>query len=288
MTLQQSQASATAPASIALNEFDQIPQLGFGVWQIDNDKVGDAVKVALETGYRLIDTAQGYDNERGVGEALRQSTIDRDELFITSKLRTKAMGYEGALRGVQDSLEALGLDYLDMMLIHWPTLDRERYVGAWKGLIQAREDGLVRNIGVSNFLPHHLEDIIDATGIVPAVDQVETHPHFQQKELMGFLPAHGIRHESYSPLGSGEVLDDPVIGRIARSRDRSPAQIILRWHLQRGSIVIPKSVTPDRIRENFDVTSFTLGEDEMGQIAGLDDPQNGRTGSDPDRFNDLY
>jgi 2,5-diketo-D-gluconate reductase A len=287
MTLQQ-QSASTPPANVALNEMTQIPQLGFGVWQIDNDKVGEAVATALETGYRLIDTAQGYDNEQGVGEALRQSGIARDELFVTSKLRTKAMGEQGALDGVRASLDALGLDYLDLMLIHWPTLDPERYVGAWRGLIEAREQGLTRNIGVSNFLPHHIEAIVEATGIVPVVDQVETHPHFQEKELMAYLRAHAIRHEAYSPLGSGSVLDDPIIGRIARSRDRSPAQVILRWHLQRGSIVIPKSVTPERIRENFDVMSFTLTDAEMGQIAGLDDPAGGRTGSDPDRFNDLY
>jgi len=288
MTLQQTQASATQPANVALNEFARIPQLGFGVWQIDNDKVGDVIRVALDTGYRLIDTAQGYDNEQGVGEALRRSGIDRDELFVTSKLRTKAMGEQGALDGVRASLRALGLDYLDLMLIHWPTLDPERYVGAWRGLIQAREEGLVRSIGVSNFLPHHIEEIIDATGVVPVLDQVETHPHFQQKELIAYLAAHGIRHQAYSPLGHGAALSDPIVARIARSRERTPAQIILRWHLQRGSIVIPKSVTPDRIRENFDVSSFTLTDAEMGQIAGLDNPDGGRTGSDPDRFNDLY
>lgn len=273
---------------VALNDRDFIPQLGFGVWQIDNDKVGEAIATALEAGYRMFDTAQGYDNEEGVGRALRDADVDRSELYVTSKLRTKAMGREGALAGVRTSLETLGLDYLDLMLIHWPTLDPERYVGAWKGLVEAREEGMVRNIGVSNCLPHHIERMIDETGVVPVVDQIETHPYFQQREMLSYLSSRGIRHEAYSPLGSGAVIDDEVIASIAEMRGRSPAQVILRWHLQRGSIVIPKSETPDRIRENFGVFDFTLGDAEMGRIAGLDDPENGRTGSDPDRFNDLY
>jgi len=273
---------------VALSGHDFIPQLGFGVWQIDNDKVGAAIATALDAGYRMFDTAQGYDNEAGVGRALRDAEIARSELFVTSKLRTKAMGRQGALAGVRASLDTLGLDYLDLMLIHWPTLEPERYVGAWKGLVEAREEGLVRNIGVSNCLPHHIERMIDETGVVPVVDQIETHPYFQQRDMLAYLSGRGIRHEAYSPLGSGAVLDDEVIGSIAHAHERSPAQIILRWHLQRDSIVIPKSVTPDRIRENFEVFDFTLSDEEMGRIGRLDDPQNGRTGSDPDRFNDLY
>ncbi|WP_055045594.1 aldo/keto reductase [Devosia sp. A16] len=273
---------------IPLGERIAIPQLGFGVWQIDNDEVSEAVAHALEVGYRLIDTAQGYDNEAGVGKALREAGVDRSEIFLTSKLRTKAMGVEGALEGVRQSLAALGVDYLDLMLIHWPTPAHEQYVETWRGLIEAREQGLVRAIGVSNFTREQLERIIAETGIVPALDQIETQPYFQQKEMLPYLAARGIRHEAYSPLGSGAVLDDPVIGELAAARDRSPAQIILRWHLQRGSIVIPKSVTPERIEENFDVFGFTLSEAEMGRISGLDDPENGRTGSDPETFNDLY
>lgn len=280
-------ASAGTPL-VALNDHDFIPQIGLGVWQIDNAEVGEAIATALDMGYRMIDTAQGYDNEAGVGLALRNAELARSELFVTSKLRTRAMGREGALAGVRASLETLGLDYLDLMLIHWPTLDPERYVGAWQGLVEAREEGLVRNIGVSNCLPHHIERMIDETGVVPVVDQIETHPYFQQPEMLQYLRHRGIRHEAYSPLGSGTVLDDEAIASIAAARGRSPAQVILRWHLQRGSIVIPKSVTPDRIRENFEVFDFTLSEAEMARIAGLDDPQNGRTGSDPDRFNDLY
>jgi 2,5-diketo-D-gluconate reductase A len=281
-------AAPTGTPSLALNDHDFIPQIGFGVWQIDNAAVGEAIATALDSGYRMIDTAQGYDNEAGVGVALRNADLARSELFVTSKLRTRAMGREGALAGVRASLETLGLDYLDLMLIHWPTLDPERYVGAWQGLVEAREEGLVRNVGVSNCLPHHIERMIDETGVVPVVDQIETHPYFQQPEMLGYLRARGIRHEAYSPLGSGTVLDDKIIASIAETYERSPAQIILRWHLQRGSIVIPKSVTPDRIRENFEVFDFTLRDGDMGRISGLDDPENGRTGSDPDRFNDLY
>ena len=277
-----------SPPRIELNEFVAIPQLGLGVWQIENEKVVPTVIAALEAGYRLIDTAQGYDNETGVGEALRNGPVQRSEVFVTSKLRTKAMGHDGALRGVEQSLKDLQLDQLDLMLIHWPTPEHGQYVETWKGLIAAREQGLVRSIGVSNFTEPQLERIIDETGVVPVLNQIETHPHFQQKLMVPYLAGRGIRHEAYSPLGSGATLDDPVIGEIATAFGKSPAQIIIRWHLQRGSIVIPKSETPERIRENFDVFGFTLSAGDMGRISGLDDPQNGRTGSDPDTFNALY
>lgn len=281
-------ANATSTPSIQLGEQLTIPQLGFGVWQIENGKVVDAVSHALSVGYRLIDTAQGYDNEPGVGEAIRDSAVPRSDIFLTSKLRTKAQGKDGALRGVQESLDALGVDYLDLMLIHWPTPSHNKYVETWQGLIQAREDGLVRSIGVSNFTQAQLERIIDETGIVPAVDQIETHPYFQQKEMLPYLAGRGIHHESYSPLGSGEVLDDSIIAGIAAAYGKSPAQIILRWHLQRGSIVIPKSEHAERIEENFDVFGFTLDDADMGRIAGLDKGEAGRTGSNPETFNDLY
>lgn len=280
--------AAEALEPILLGERHAIPRLGFGVWQIDNDEVERAVAHALEVGYRLIDTAQGYDNEAGVGQALRDAAVDRSEIFLTSKLRTRAMGHDGALEGVRQSLEALGVDYLDLMLIHWPTPAHDQYVETWRGLIEAREQGLVRDIGVSNFTREQLERIIGETGIVPVLDQIETHPHFQQKQMLPYLASRGVRHEAYSPLGSGAALDDPVIGELAAARGRSPAQVILRWHLQRGSIVIPKSVTPERIEENFDVFGFTLSEAEMGRISGLDAPTSGRTGSDPETFNDLY
>jgi 2,5-diketo-D-gluconate reductase A len=283
-------ADTTAPPvpDIELNDGFLMPQLGFGVWQIENGEVGKAVSAALEAGYRLIDTAQGYDNEPGVGKALRDTGLDRSGVFVTTKLRTKASGLDGAIAGVHASLEALQLDYIDLMLIHWPTPALDTYVDTWKGLIEARADGLVRSIGVSNFLEEHLARIISETGVLPAVNQVETHPYFQQRPMRERLTYYGIIHEAYSPLGSGAVLDDQTIGTIAKGHDRSAAQVIIRWHIQRGSVVIPKSDTPDRIRENIDVFDFTLSEEEVAMIERLDKSPQGRTGSDPATFNDLY
>jgi 2,5-diketo-D-gluconate reductase A len=265
-----------------------IPQLGFGVWQVPNDSVAGPVMQALDVGYRSIDTAQGYDNEEGVGSAIKQSGVDRGEIFITSKLRTKSMDYDGAIKGAQESLDKLGLDYLDMFLIHWPTPARDNYVQTWKGLIRAREDGLVRSIGVSNFLVPHLERIIGETGVAPVVNQIETHPLYQQRDMRDFHRRNRIQQESYSPLGTGSVLKNATIGDIARKHRKSAAQIVLRWHIQEALVVIPKSVTPDRIRENLDVYDFALDADDMGSIAALDDPGNGKTGSKPEEFNELY
>jgi 2,5-diketo-D-gluconate reductase A len=272
---------------IELNDGHHIPRIGFGVWQIENDKVAAAVATAIEAGYRLIDTAQGYDNEDGVGAALNSPTVGREELFVTSKLRTKANGHDGAVEGVRASLSALQIDYLDMMLIHWPTPALDAYAATWKGLVQAQKDGLVRSIGVSNFLGEHLKRIIDETGVIPVVNQLEMHPYFQQRSEREFSERHGIRLESYSPLGHGEALKDPVIGKIAEDHGKSPAQVIIRWHYQQDLIVIPKSETPDRIRQNIDVLDFELTDQEMAQINSLDRPD-GRTGSDPATFNDLY
>lgn len=277
-----------AVPSIELNDGWKIPILGCGVWQIDNDKVSEIVTTAVASGYRLIDTAQGYDNEEGVGEALGSPDIDRANLFVTSKLRTGAMGYEEALAGIRASLDALGTEYLDLFLIHWPTPARNNYVDTWKAFVEARTDGLTRSIGVSNFLPEHIEKIIDATGIITAVNQLEIHPYFQQRDVREFHARHGIQLESYSPLGHGEVLDDPVIAEIARTLGKSPAQVIIRWHIQEGLVVIPKSETPDRIRSNIDVFDFELSPEHMARIAELDDPENGRTSSDPATFNDVY
>jgi len=273
---------------VGLNDGNSIPQLGFGVWQVGNDEVVPAVRSAIEAGYRSIDTAEGYDNEQGVGRAIREAAVEREELFVTSKLRTKLLGEAEAIEGLEGSLRALGLDYLDMFLIHWPAPAHDRYVAAWQGLIRAREQGLVRSIGVSNFLEEHLRRIIDETGVTPVVNQIETHPEFQQRAIRDFLESHDIRQESYSPLGSGAVLDNPEIGRIAAAHGKSPAQAIIRWHLQQGLIVIPKSVHEDRIRDNIDVFDFALSEDEMAAIARLDRTPEGRTGSDPRTFNDLW
>jgi len=273
---------------IELADGNQIPQLGFGVWQVPNNEVAPAVAAAVKAGYRLIDTAQGYDNEEGVGTALQQAEVPREDVFVTSKLRTKSMGYDGTLKGVQESLDKLRLEYLDMFLIHWPTPARNNYVETWKALIKAREDGLVRSIGVSNFLVPHLKCIIDETGVAPVVNQVETHPLYQQREMYDFHQRNGIQHESYSPLGSGAVLKNRTIADIAKKHGRSPAQAILRWHIQQGFVAIPKSVTPERIRQNLEVFDFSLDRDDLTLIAALDDPKNGKTGSKPEEFNDLY
>lgn len=198
------------------------------------------------------------------------------------------MGYDGALAGIRQSLDDLGLDYLDMFLIHWPTPARDTYVDTWKALVQAREDGLVRSIGVSNFLVEHLERIINETGIVPVVNQIETHPRYQQRDIRSFLAGNGIQHVSYSPLGSGAVLEDPTLAEIGSKYGKSVAQTILRWHIQEGLVAIPKSVTPERIRENIEVFDFELDPEDLARIATLDDPRNGKTGSRPEEFNDLY
>jgi 2,5-diketo-D-gluconate reductase A len=255
---------------------------------VGNDEVVPAVKTAIEAGYRSIDTAEGYDNEAGVGRAIREAGVEREELFVTSKLRTKLLGYAEAQEGLKGSLKALGLDYLDMFLIHWPAPEHDRYVDAWLGLVRAREAGLVKSIGVSNFLPEHLERIISESGVVPVVNQIETHPEFQQRDIRDVLKRHNIQHESYSPLGSGAALDNEEIRKIAEAHGKSPAQVIIRWHLQEGLIVIPKSVHEDRIRENLEVFDFELSDAEMSAIAQLDRTPDGRTGSDPATFNDLW
>ncbi|MDB5563312.1 MAG: aldo/keto reductase [Hyphomicrobiales bacterium] len=286
-----SSTDRSSPASsplIKLNDGNSIPQLGFGVWQVPNDEVTPPVVEAIRGGYRSIDTAQGYDNEEGVGEAIREAGLPREELFITSKLRTKSMGYDEALRGYDESRQKLGLDYLDMFLIHWPLPARDRYVDTWRALIKLKQDGVVRTIGVSNFLPEHIDRLIAETGVVPAINQIETHPKYQQRNVRDYHKRRGIQLESYSPLGSGAVLKDPVIAAIAKKHGKTPAQTIIRWHLQEALVVIPKSVTPQRIRENLQVFNFALDREDMVTIARLDDPVNGKTGSKPEEFNDLY
>ncbi len=273
---------------IELNDGKQMPQLGFGVWQVSNEEVVPAVAAALEAGYRAVDTAQGYDNEEGVGQAIRESGIDRSELFVTSKLRTKLLGHNEAIDGIRQSLDKLKLDYLDLFLIHWPCPALDRYVAAWSGLIEAQKQGLVRSIGVSNFLPEHLERIISETGVVPVINQIETHPEYQQRQMQAVHDKYSIQHESYSPLGTGAVLDNEEIRRIADQHDKSEAQTIIRWHLQKGFVVIPKSTHEERIRENLDVFDFELSEEDMQAIASLDRTPDGKTGGDPATFNDLY
>jgi 2,5-diketo-D-gluconate reductase A len=271
---------------IGLSDGNSIPQLGYGVWQVSSEEVVPAIAEAIRAGYRAIDTAQGYDNEEGVGRAIREAEIDREDLFITSKIRTKSMGAD-TRKGIEESLRKLGLDYLDMFLIHWPIPAHNNYVETWKAFIEAREEGLIRSIGVSNFLPEHLGRIIDETGVAPAINQIETHPYYQQRDVRQFHFQNRIQIESYSPLGSGEVLNDPVIAEIGRKHNKSPAQVIIRWHLQEGLVVIPKSVTPERIHDNLDVFHFELDETDMQRIADLDRPD-GKQLPDPATNNNLY
>jgi 2,5-diketo-D-gluconate reductase A len=273
--------AVAAQPIITLNDGNAIPQLGFGVWQVPPEITAQCCLEALRTGYRSIDTAEGYANERGVGQALRESGIPRDEVFVTSKLRNGAHARDDALRAFDATMRELQIDRLDLFLIHWPVPSRNKYVEAWKTLVELRDQGRVRSIGVSNFNADHLERIIGETGVTPAVNQIELHPRFQQRDKRAFHKQHGIAIESWSPLGSGRLIGDPTIAAIARKHARSPAQVMIRWHLDQGLIVIPKSVTFDRIRENFAVFDFALDEADRRSLDAMDDPARGRFGSDP-------
>ena len=268
------------PDQIKLNDATSIPQLGLGVWQVAPDITAKVVGWGIEAGYRLIDTAEGYRNEEGVGEAIRQAGVPRNELYITSKLRNGAHRRDDALRAFDETMEKLGVEQLDLFLIHWPLPGQDRYVEAWKTLIELRDAGRIKSIGVSNFNPDHLERIIGETGETPVVNQIELHPRFQQRDVRDFHSRHDIRIESWSPLGSGKLLEDPVIGAVAGKHGKTIAQTIIRWHLQQGLIVIPKSVNRDRIAANFDVFDFKLDAEDFKAIDSLDSPA-GRTGSDP-------
>ncbi len=272
----------TSVPVLDLNDGNRIPQLGFGVFQVPAEETAETVRHALETGYRSIDTAAAYGNEEGVRDGLLTSGLDRGEVFITTKLFNDDHGRDHARHAFAESLQKLGGDYVDLYLIHWPIPSRDQYVETWETLCSLREEGSVRSIGVSNFQIEHLERIVDATGVVPAVNQIELHPRLQQAELRRFHAEHGILTEAWSPLGKGELLDDPVIEAIASAHDRTPAQVVLRWHIQLGNVVIPKSVTPSRIEENFHVFDFELGGDEMDCLSELDRGE--RTGPDPDTF----
>ncbi|MES2940593.1 MAG: aldo/keto reductase [Pseudomonadota bacterium] len=265
---------------IALNDKQEIPALGLGVWQTPNNAAVEVVKFALQAGYRHVDTAAIYGNEEGVGDGLRASGIARGEVFVTTKVWNEEQGYDKALRAVAASLARLKLDAVDLCLIHWPSPQRGLYLETWRALIRAKEDGLVRSIGVSNFEVEHLDRIIGETGVVPVLNQVELHPRFQQARLRAAHEERGIRTEAWSPLGQGKLLADPAIARIAAKHGRTAAQVILRWHLDNGLVAIPKSVTPSRIQENFEVAGFALDAGDMQAIAALDDPR-GRIGPDP-------
>lgn len=252
---------------LQLRDGNRIPQLGFGVWQVTGGNTVPVVTAALEAGYRHIDTAAAYGNERGVGQAIRESGLAREELFVTTKLDTSDMGRTRA--ALENSLNALGLDYVDLYLIHWPVPRHRRRFDAWEAMEQARDEGLVRSVGVSNFTPKYLQELVDLGGTVPAVNQIEYHPTYQQHELQAFATRHGIATEAYSPLGMGSGPRDTAVGRIAEKHGETPAQVILRWHLQQGRIAIPKTVTPSRIVENLAVTGFELDAEDLAAIDAL-------------------
>ncbi|GAA2431793.1 aldo/keto reductase [Streptomyces macrosporus] len=270
--------------SITLNNGVSMPQLGFGVWQVPDDEAEKAVGTALEAGYRSIDTAAIYENEAGTGRAIAASGIAREELFVTTKLWNSEQGHDSTLRAFDASLERLGLDYVDLYLIHWPVPEKDAYVDTYRAFEKILADGRAKAIGVSNFLPAHLERLIGETSVVPAVNQIELHPWFQQAESRAFHAEHGIATEAWSPLGQGKgLLEVPTVVEVARKHGRTPAQVVLRWHLQLGNVVIPKSVTPSRIEENIDVFDFELDDEDLAAFAALDEGR--RLGPDPATFN---
>ncbi|WP_040205972.1 aldo/keto reductase [Neobacillus jeddahensis] len=269
---------------VTLNNGLKMPQLGFGVWQVPDAEATTAVAKALEVGYTSIDTAMIYKNEVGVGKAIKESSVPREELFITTKVWNADQGYENTLRAFDESLERLGLDYVDLYLIHWPTPKYDNYVDTYKALEKLYHDGRVKAIGVCNFEIEHLERLINECEVVPVLNQIECHPYLAQTELKEFCAKHNIFVEAWSPLDQGgEALKDEVIKKIAAAHDKTPAQVILRWHLQNNTIAIPKSVTPSRIEENFNVFDFELTTDEVAEIDQLN--RNRRNGSHP---NDMH
>jgi 2,5-diketo-D-gluconate reductase A len=273
-------------SNVVLNNETTIPQLGFGVFQVPPDQTAQVTGTALEVGYRHLDTAQMYGNEAGVGEAIKASGIARDELYVTSKLNNTFHEPDAARRAFDESLNRLGLDRIDLFLIHWPLPTRYDgdYVSTWRTLNEFVADGRATSVGVSNFQPAHLDRIIQETGLVPAVNQIEVHPYFTNEAARAASIRHGVEVEAWSPIAQGKVLGDPVIGEIAAAHDKTPSQVTLRWHIERGDIVFPKSVREERMRENFDIFDFTLSEAEVAAITALDRGEEGRTGPNPDTF----
>jgi 2,5-diketo-D-gluconate reductase A len=279
-------STVSAIPTLTLNDGREIPQLGFGVFQIPPPETAQAVTTALEAGYRHIDTAEMYRNERGVGEAVRASGLSREDLFITSKLNNGKHRPQDARRAFDETLSALGSDYVDLFLIHWPlpTLYDGDFVSTWKTLEDFRQQGRARSIGVSNFQVPHLQRLTQETDVTPAVNQIELHPYFLNDAVRRYGEEQGILTEAWSPIAQGGVLDDPVIVAIAERLDRTPAQVVLRWHIERGSIIFPKSTTPARIVENIALFDFELEPSDLDAIAGLDKGEDGRTGPNPDKF----
>jgi 2,5-diketo-D-gluconate reductase A len=272
--------------TIQLNNDHTIPQLGFGVFQIDPAETAQAVAEALEVGYRHVDTAEMYGNEQGVGEAVRVSGLGREEVFVTSKLNNAFHRPDDARRAFDGTLSKLGFDYVDLFLIHWPlpSLYDGDYVSTWRTLEEFQRDGRARSIGVSNFQVEHLERLAAECEVVPAANQIELHPYLLNEEVRAYGEANGIATQAWSPIAQGGVLDDPVVTAIADRLGRSPAQVVLRWHIQRGTIVFPKSTTPARIRENFELFDFELDAGDVEEIDGLDRGESGRIGPNPDTF----
>jgi 2,5-diketo-D-gluconate reductase A len=274
--------SATEVPALTLHDGVEIPQLGFGVFQIPPGETQEKVEEALAVGYRHVDTAAAYRNEAGVGAAIAASGVRREDVFVTTKLWNSEQGYDSTLRAFEKSIERLGTDHVDLYLIHWPLASRDLFLDTWRAFERIKEEGGARSIGVSNFRVEDLERLERETGQMPTVNQIELHPRLQQAELRAWHEEHGIATEAWSPLAQGGLLEDGTIETVAAHHDRSPAQAILRWHLQLGNIVIPKSVTPERIRENFDLFDFALSEDDMAAIERLDAGE--RIGPDPSTF----
>ena len=270
--------------NVRLLDDHQIPQIGLGVWQVPDDVATDACLTAFEAGYRHIDTAALYGNEEGVGRAIAASGLTRDDIFVTTKVWNTDQGRDKTIAALEASLGRLGLDYVDLYLIHWPTPARELYVETWETVLELQRRGLTRSAGVSNFHGEHLRRVIDATGVTPVVNQIELHPWLPQREVRGIDADLGIVTEAWSPLASGGLVDDAGLAAIGAKYGKTAAQVMIRWHLQIGNVVLPKSVTPERIRENVDVFDFELDTDDLITIEGMEDPSR-RTGPDPDSFN---
>ncbi len=272
----------TVPA-VKLNDGNHIPQLGYGVWQVGNDEAISAVSEALKVGYRHIDTAAIYGNEEGTGKAINESGIARSDIYLTTKLWNKEQGYESTLKAFDESLKKLGTDYVDLYLIHWPLPSKDLFMETWRAFIKIKEEGRAKSIGVSNFRTADLERILKESDVVPVLNQIELHPQFQQDELRLFHSKHDIATEAWSPLGQGTILENPTLRSIAEKHGKSVAQVILRWHIETGNIVIPKSVTPARIKVNFDIFNFSLNGTDHDAITKLD-KTDGRIGPNPATF----